>query len=290
MRHGLIACALAAALLAMPASRAATSTGAVQTGPSRIISIVPAVTEMLFAVGAGSNVVGVSSFDAFPPEATTRPKVGALVDPDFERILVLRPDLVVAYGSQTELIGRLSRVGIPVFEYRHSGLADVTTTIRELGQRIGLTTAAERLARQVETDLDAVRTSVAGRARRRTVLIFGREPGTLRSVYASAGVGFLHDLLELAGGIDVFADVRRESLQASTEVLLQRAPDVIVEVHPSAGWDGATIAREREVWRQLSALPAVRTGRIHIIADDRIAIPGPRVAESARLIADAIGR
>jgi len=256
--------------------------------PARIISIVPAVTEMLFAFGAGPSVVGVSSFDTYPPEATTRQKVGALVDPDFERILSLRPDLVVVYASQTELIGRLQRVGIPLFEYRHSGLADVTGTIRAVGARVGRAEAASRLAARVESDLEAVRQSVTGRPGRRTALVFGREPGTLRSLYASAGVGFLHDLLLLAGGIDVFGDVPRENLQVSTEVLLQRAPDVIIEVHPAAGWNAQRIARERDVWRQLPALPAVRNGRIHIIADDRLAIPGPRVAESARLIADAL--
>ena len=101
--------------------------------PSRIISLVPAVTEMLFAIGAGPAVVAVSSFDTFPPDATTRPKVGALVDPDFERILSLKPDLVVVYRSQDELIQRLARVNIPTFLYEHSALADVTETIRAIG-------------------------------------------------------------------------------------------------------------------------------------------------------------
>lgn len=276
-----------ALLAALPAARA---TGAAQASPSRIISLVPAVTETLFAIGAGPAVVGVSSFDQYPPEAQTRPSVGALVDPDFERILFLRPDLVIAYASQTDLLARLSRVRIPVFEYRHSSLADVTATIRQVGARVGRAAAADDLARQVERDLDRVRQAAATRPRRRTVLVFGREPGTLRSIYASGGIGFLHDLVELAGGIDVFADVRRENLQVSTETLLQRAPDVIVEVHPADGWTPSRIAQEQDVWRQLSSLPAVRTGRVQIIADDRLAIPGPRVAESARLIAEAIAR
>ena len=80
-----------------------------QTGAKRIISLVPAVTEMLFAMDAGDAVIGVSSYETFPPEALSRPKVGALVDPDFERILTLRPDLVIVYDSQGDLIGRLER-------------------------------------------------------------------------------------------------------------------------------------------------------------------------------------
>lgn len=258
------------------------------TSPTRIVSIVPAVTEMIFAMGAGSKVVGVSSFDAFPPEAAQRPKVGALIDPDFERILSLKPDLVVVYGTQDELIGRLTRVGLPIFNYRHAGLSDITATIRAIGERIGRGADGDRLARKVDADLEAVRASVAGRPRPRTVLLFGREPGTLRSMYASAGVGFMHDMLEVAGGTDVFADVKRESVQLSAELLLARAPEVVLEVHPADGWTADKIVRERGVWRSLPSVPAVRSGRIYILADDRFAIPGPRVAEAARLMADVL--
>jgi iron complex transport system substrate-binding protein len=255
------------------------------TGANRIVSLVPAVTEMLFAIGAGPQVVGVSSYDDFPIEVRSRPKVGALIDPDFERILSLRPDLVVVYDSQTELVMRLTRARIPVFHYRHAGLADITETTRELGVRVGRTIAAAETAREIETELAAIRTRVAGRPRPRTALIFGREPGLLRSLYASAGVGFMHDMLVLAGGEDVFADVKRQSLQVSSEVLLARAPDVVVEVHPSSGWTAERLARERAVWAALPSVPAVRTGRIYLLADDRLSIPGPRVAAAARLIA-----
>jgi len=106
-------------------------------GPTRIVSLVPAVTEMLFAIGAGPQVVGVSSYDRFPAEVLTRPKVGALVDPDFERILSLRPDLVVVYGTQTDLIARLDRAHVATFKYELFGLAEITRTIRLLGDQTG---------------------------------------------------------------------------------------------------------------------------------------------------------
>jgi iron complex transport system substrate-binding protein len=277
---------LAGLVLAAPAERPEAAQAAV---PSRIISLVPAVTEMLFAIGAGPAVVGVSNFDLYPPEAATRPKVGALVDPDFERILSLRPDLVVVYGSQAELIGRLARAGIGVYNYRHAGLADITQTIRAIGEQVGLANAGELLAAQIERDLDEVRRSVAGRPRPRTAIVFGREPGTLRSIYASAGVGFLHDMLELAGGDDVFGDVARESLLVSAETLLARAPDVIIEIEPAAEWSTARLQQELAVWRRLAAVPAVRTGRVHILAGDRrLVVPGPRVADASRVLAAAL--
>ena len=257
---------------------------------SRIISLVPAITEMLFAMGAGDRVIGISSYDRFPPEALQRPRVGGLIDPDFERILSLKPDLVVTYGTQSELIDRLRRARIDIFNYEHAGLRDITSTIRSLGARIGLADAGTRLATTVERDLEQIRRSVAGRPQPRTALIIGRELGTLRGLHASAGVGFLHDMLELAGGIDVFSDVKRQSLQVSTELLLARAPEVILELHPPEGWTAERVAIEREVWRALPGLPAVRQNRIHVLADHRLIVPGPRVADAVRLMADILHR
>jgi iron complex transport system substrate-binding protein len=241
---------------------------------------------MLFAIGAGPQVVGVSSFDKYPAEAATRPKVGALVDPDFERILMLHPDLVVVFTTQTALVERLTRSGIATFDYHQGGLADITATIRALGARVGRAGPAESLAASIEADLARVRASVANRPRPSTALIFGRERGALRGIYASGGIGFLHDLLETAGGRDVFGDVRREGLPVSSEMLLARAPEVIIELRFSAeGWTPALLDRERDVWRRLPSLPAVRANRIYFFTDDKFSIPGPRIADVAIALA-----
>ncbi len=140
------------------------------------------------------------------------------------------------------------------------------------------------MADRIERDLADIRRSVAGQPRPRTALIFGREPGTLRGIYASGGIGFMHDMLEAAGGEDIFADIPRQNLQATTEMLLARAPDVIIEAYASEGWTPARVARETAVWRGLPSLPAVRSGRVYVLVDDRLSIPGPRVAEAVRLL------
>jgi ABC-type hemin transport system substrate-binding protein len=121
--------------------------------PQRIVSLVPAVTEMLFAIGAGSQVVAVSSYDQDPPEVNALPRVGALLDPDVERILSLRPDLVITYGSQTDLQSQLERARIVVFDYRHAGLAAITATMRALGAGTGHAPEAEAAARGIESRL-----------------------------------------------------------------------------------------------------------------------------------------
>lgn len=252
----------------------------------RIISLVPAATEMLFAMGAGPDVVGVSSFDRYPAEVAALPRVGALVDPDFERILTLRPTLVIVYESQEDLISRLDRASVAMYRYRHTvedGMGGVPRTLRALGARVGRAAEAESVAAAIERDLADVRARVGTRPRPSTALVFGREPGTLRGVYVSGGVGFLHEMLDTAGGRNVFGDVHRENLQASTEMMLARAPDVIIELRTSAGTP-EHLADELAVWNRLPGLPAVKNDRVHILTDPELSIPGPRIAEAARAL------
>lgn len=277
-RCAVLAVAIACAMLLCGAAPSA--------APVRIVSIVPAVTEMLFAIGAGPQVVGVSSFDHFPAEVEKLTRVGGLIDPDVERILRLSPDLVIVYGAKSDLAARMARAKIPTFPYETGDLANVTSTIRILGERVGRATAAEAEASRIERELDAIRKRVASQPRYRTLLIFGREPGSLRGVYASGGVGFLHDLLQIAGGDDVFADVKRENVQVGTEQILARAPEAIIELHDSMTPE--RLAAERRVWSELPGLPAVKSNRVYLLANELLTIPGPRVVEAARMMADAL--
>jgi len=256
---------------------------------SRIVSLVPAVTEMLFALGAGPKVVGVSSFDHFPPEVERIQRVGALLDPDVERILSLRPDLVVVYRSQSDVLAQLGRANIPVFVYAHAGLADVTLTLRQIGQRIGAAAAAERLAGDIDRRVDALRTASAKSARPRTLVVFARDSFALRGIYASGGIGFVHDMVTAAGAENVFADTKREAVQATTELIIAGAPDVILELRAEP-MDSATKARELRTWSSLKSVPAVRLGKVWMIDDARPVIPGPRVAEGIELLAAALKR
>lgn len=255
--------------------------------PQRIISVIPAVTEMLFTIGAGSQVVGVGSFDHYPPQVEALPRVGALLDPDLERILSLKPDLVAVYASQTDLRTQLERAGIPMYVYSHAGLADVTATIRQLGERVGHRDAAMKLASGIESEIRAVRKRVSSFRRPRTLVVFGREAGSLRGIYASGGVGFINDMVEAAGGDNVFADVKQQAVQATTELILARRPEVVLELRMTA-ISPDEIRREIEVWNALSSLPAVRAHRVYILNDQRTVVPGPRVAEGIGRIASVL--
>ena len=260
-------------------------TVAAQAPPQRIISLIPSTTEMLFAMGAGPRVIGVGNFDRYPPEAMTRTKVGGLIDPDVERIISLKPDLVVVYGTQNDLRAQLERASIPMFLYQHAGLPDITTTIRELGARVGSAKEAQALAGTIEAEIEDVKKRVSGRPRPRTLVVFGRDAETLRGIYASGAIGFLHDMLEAAGGTNVFADVKRQSIQTTSELAVARAPEVIIEI----GVDTASAkGRNLSAWDALSSIPAVRNKRIYQLRGDGMMNPGPRISGSVRRVAEVL--
>lgn len=282
----LIALVAIAFVFSLPRTPAAQNR-APDSAPRRIVSLVPAITEMLFATGAGPQVVAVSSFDEFPAEVKSLPKVGALLDPDTERILSLRPDLVIVYGSQSDLQMQLERARIRTFSYRHGGLATTLGTIRDLGAATGHRQESEALVSSLQARLDAVRNRVKGRPQPQTLLVFERQPGTLREIYVSGGVGFLNDMLGIAGGKNVFGEVARESVQPSIETLLARAPDVILEVRAEGLIDRNQPA-DRDPWSVLSSIPAVRNRRVHRMTGAYLVVPGPRLGMAAEAFARAL--
>ena len=254
----------------------------------RVVSLVPALTEMLFAIGAGPQVAGVGSFDTFPPEVARLPRVGALLDPDTERILSLRPNLVLIYGSQTDLQQQMTRAKIGTYVYRHGGIDTIFESFRDLGNATGHRAEADRVVRNLQSRLDAVRARVRGRPKPRVLLVIGRQPKTLRELYVSGGRGFLHEMLEIAGGQNAFADVAGESAQPSQETLLTRAPEMVIEVHAEGMFKTSDATQEKAVWSALPSLPAVRNRQVHVLIGQYLVVPGPRFAQATEMLARTI--
>jgi iron complex transport system substrate-binding protein len=281
MTRRLFPFALAAGLLAAVGG----DSRAIVDPPQRIISLIPAVTQMVFAIGAGARLVGVSNYDREPADVQRLPHVGGLLDPDTERILALKPDPVILYAAQHELQQRLTQAHISYYSYAHEDLANVMTTIRALGGLVGMRDEAERVARGIEEKLSAIAARVAARPRPLVLLVISRDQQSLRNVYANGGYGFLHDMVEVAGARDVFEDVKRENVQASTELILARRPEMIIEL--SYGTSMAT-RDDLSPWKALSSLPAVKSGRIYQLVGDRFVQAGPYVADATEQLARTI--
>ena len=149
---------------------------------------------------------------------------------------------------------RLDRAGIPYYTYQHKALPDIVTTIRAIGARIGSAARADAVASAMERSLGEIRSKTAGLPHPATLLVFERDPASLRNVYASGGYGFLHDMLEIAGGRNVFAAVKQQAVQASTEMLIASKPEVIIELLYGDSLKNADIAKELRAWSALASI------------------------------------
>jgi iron complex transport system substrate-binding protein len=189
---------------------------------------------------------------------------------------------VITYGSQTDLHAQCARAGIRTYVYRHGGLDTIFQTMRELGDATNRRNAADGIVRDLRARLDRVRARVNGRAKPRVLLVFDRQPKTLREIYVSGGKGFLHELLELAGGRNVFADSPQESVQPPLETLISRAPDVILELEAEGMM---TTNADDHAWSALGSVPAVRNRRVYMLKGQYLVVPGPRLGEAAETLA-----
>jgi iron complex transport system substrate-binding protein len=256
--------------------------------PQRIVSTAPSVTEILFALDLGDRVVGVSSFCRYPSAAAKLPKVGTFLNPNLEPILGLRPDLVIVIKNPIQLAERLGALNVRVLEVGQDSLADIETSTSRIGEAAGVGNRAAALNATIRAGLDEVRRLVAGQPRRRLAFLVGRSPGELQGMVAVGRASYLTELIELAGGVNVFAEAPAAYPKVSLEEILARDPEVIVDMGEMADTAGVTEAQKRAVvalWGRYPALAAVRSGRVHAVADDIFVVPGPRVAEAARAFA-----
>jgi iron complex transport system substrate-binding protein len=250
--------------------------------PRTIISVVPNVTEALFAFGLGDKVIGVGDYDQFPPEVKTKPRVGGLVNPNIEKIIEMHPDLVIIYGSQDVLRDRLQSAGIRLFPFVHGNVEQTLSYMLDLGRVVGAEDRARQVVQGIRETFEDIR-RLAPPSRPKVLLVHDRGAGTLGSFYSVGARAFQHDLIEIAGGQNLFSDVDRETIQPSLEAVISRKPDIIFETLPPP-LKTADVAQRRGDWASLG----FREDQIYIEGDSDLLVPGPRLALAARRISEII--
>ena len=252
------------------------------TGPaSRVISLSPNMTEILFAVGAGQQVVGVTDFCTYPAgELTDMTRIGAYLNPDVERMFALQPDLVVLLPSQAGLRERLEAAHIPTLTVANESLDEVLDSIDALGKATGHDEEARQLRAELEADLDRVRQAAAGSEPTPTLVVIGRGSGDMAGIFGVGPGTFLDEVIRVAGGRNVLAKAVSLYPQVPLEEVIRLAPQVIIEVvvPPSALEPDQVIA----AWNDLDSIPAVQDGRVHVLTEDHLLIPGPRAVRTAQ--------
>ncbi len=237
----------------------------------RIVSLAPHLTEILFAIGAGSRVVGASAFSDYPPAARAIPRVGGHAGIDVERVLALTPELVVGWGSGNPPgdLEHVRTLGLPLFISEPRSVEDIADTAERLGRLTGRVTEADALGREVRRRAASL-TRRYGGGRRVTVFyqIWGDPVITLN------GGHLVGRLIERCGGDNVFGALAAVAPQVSAEAVLARDPEVII----ASGAD-AHAPTWLDAWRRWPSLRAVRRGRLHHIPPDMLLRPTPRILD-----------
>lgn len=279
-----LACALLAAAALAGAAPAAEMTDAVgrrvtvPAKPRRVVSLAPNITEMLFALGAGEQVAGVTDYCDYPPEAAGLPRVGGFVNPSLETVLALRPDLVIATadGNRPADVLQLERLGLPVFVIDTRSMSEVLAAVRTIGTLVGRESEAADLAAALAAGHSRVLEAAASGPAPRAVFLVGWSP------MVAAGPGtFIDSLMKDAGATNALAGSPVRYPLLGLESLLALDPDVIIV--------NAADARGDISWPPgWERLRAARTGAVRRLEDDRVLRPGPRIVEGLELMVEML--
>jgi iron complex transport system substrate-binding protein len=238
--------------------------------PVRIISLAPSNTEILFALGLGDEVVGVTSWCDYPPEALDKEQVGEYDTPDIEKIVGLNPDLIlVSYGTSMEVINSMVGLGLTVFGIRSTDLNDVLNDIRTIGELTDKEIEAQTLTSEMESRIQAITEQTAELEPKPKVfyIVWGDESSVL---WTAGSDTFIHELIEKGGGVNICQNITGYST-ISIEDVIARNPEVIITSELSYDWAINSI--------DLAATNASQTDRIFTCDDDLVQRPGPRLVD-----------
>jgi iron complex transport system substrate-binding protein len=254
--------------------------------PQRIVSLAPSVTEMLFAVGAGPQVVGVTKFCNFPAEAEALPEIGGFSARtiSIEAIVNLTPDLVIAgTASQRPVVEALEAQQIPVLVLAPSTFEEVYANITQLGGLTGHSSQAAQVVERMQTQVKTVTDTIAAIPAAERPSVFWEI--TDEPLMTAGPQTFIGQMIELAGATNIFADASEDYPQVSAEVIVERNPTVIVGPDSHGDKLKAEVIATREGW---DSVAAVRDGRIFVLNGDIVSRPGPRLADALEALAKAL--
>ena len=254
--------------------------------PQRIICAAPSVTEIVFALGMGDKVVGISEFTTYPPEALKKEMIGGLVNPNMERISALNPDLVIMQGEIRKLTDYCQHKSIPAVKVFMRDLPAIYSEIKVIGKALGCPEKAEELVQSLDQQLNTIRKKALESKPAQVFVCISRKRDSLTNLLTSGKNTYLTELLEIAGGKNIFGDVALDYPQISKESLLTRAPEVVLDLQPA---ENGTIDMLKD-WQQMPLLPAVSSGRVYVVTDESIMIPGPRMGQAVQRFYDLIHR
>lgn len=258
--------------------------------PQRIVSLLPSHTETLFALGAGSQMVACTSLCDYPPETSQLKKI-ALANPgsiSLEALVALQPDLIVVGGDyHRQLETQLTKLNIPVLSLESQSIADIEHSLLGLARATGHTEKGKALVEELQREIQQLQEQIKPFQKEERPRVFYRVWD--QPLMTAGPESFIGELITLAGGDNVFADVEIAYPQVSEETLILRNPEVIVMPRmKSDPADTKTVLQELRQRPGWSKMDAVQQERIYLIEDDLISRPGPRVVQGLQKVAQAL--
>jgi iron complex transport system substrate-binding protein len=247
---------------------------AIPADPRRIVSLAPSVTETFYALGLGARVVGVTQFCAWPPDVAAKPRVAGFSDVNFEAVLRLRPDLVALPDDKLANKTQLERMGLPVLALDTRTLSGLMESIRVVGAATGRGREADAVLDNFRSSIRAAKERAEGKARPRvlfSIMHSYQGTGYITEINAVGRDGFYNELIEIAGGVNVY----RGNLpfpRLSRESVIFLNPDVIIDVI----FAEENLDAVRRDWESLATVGAIRNGRLHLLTDGADTVSGPR--------------
>jgi len=247
--------------------------------PQRIISLAPSITETLFAIGAGPQVVGVTKYCDYPSATESLPKVGGFIDPNIEAIVALQPDLVVLLTNHAGVIKQLKQLNINVLPVSNTSLDDIKQTITTLGQATEHKDKAKQIVDNINAKIAVIKAKVANLPKPRVMIAMGHSIGSenITQVFIAGKHDFFNDLIELAGGTNAYQGTHLKVPSVSIEGIMQLNPQVILDVFPEPDDHRDDLNLILKRWHKMRYVDAIKNNRIHIIEEDYATIPGPRI-------------
>jgi iron complex transport system substrate-binding protein len=255
----------------------------------RIISLSPHITEIIYALGADKDLIAVSDYCKYPPQAGNKEKIGGLIDPNIEKIVSLAPTHLFGVPAHLKLDQELRQFNLHIIMLPDETVSDVIKTIDSVGQILGYKNQAAEVVTRINDHLLRLRNMKEQHRSISAMLVIGKEPGSLQNLMVAGPETFLHELWTMVGGINIFADLPVHYSTVNLESIIQRNPQVIIQFDTNLP-GGIYKSNHDASWQFLHDVEAVRRGHIFTIGGDYVLIPGPRLVLLAQDFSNLVER
>jgi iron complex transport system substrate-binding protein len=252
--------------------------------PQRIVSVAPGITEILFALGAGDRVVGVSDYCNYPEAAKSKRKVGGYMTPSLEAILALRPDQVFMINQRPDVAQKLRQSRIDVVELDVDSLSGIYNSIQTIAGKIGAPARGQSLIQSIQKQLHDSATAANSHKKPRVLFIVGHSPGTLSDLIAVGRGSYLNELMQLAGAENIFAGAPAPYPKVNMEEIIRRNPDVIIDMGNNEMVTNSQKEAVKQLWNKYPFLRAVQRQTVFPVSEDYFVTASPRVVQAVRHI------